>query len=132
METKFNLETLAGGAFTERVNQALKEVAENIVDPNTDFKAKRKVSIDLIFTTKEDRELTEVDIATKVKLAPRTAVHTKIVLNKHLNGEVIAAEYKKQIQGQTFMQVDPETGEILTEDKQASEVTDLKGLQIVK
>jgi hypothetical protein len=131
METKFNLETLAGGAFTERVNQALKEVAENIVDLNTDYKVKRKVTIDLTFTTKEDRDLTEVDIVTKTKLAPKTSVHTKIVLDQDFNGEVIAAEYKKQIAGQTFMKVDPETGEVLTEGKEES-AADLKGLQLVK
>lgn len=132
METKFNLETLAGGGFTERVNQALKEVAENILDPNTDYKFKRKVTIDLTFVTKEDRDLTEVDIVAKTKLAPRTSVHTKIVLDKDFNGEVIAAEYKKQITGQTFMKVDSETGEILTEGKEEESAADLKGLQLVK
>jgi hypothetical protein len=131
METKFNLETLAGGAFTERVNQALKEVAENILDPNTDWKTKRKVTIDLTFVTKEDRDLTEVDIVAKTKLAPRTSVHTKILLDKDFDGEVIASEFKKQIAGQTFIKVDAETGEILNESevKQSSE---LKGLQLVK
>jgi hypothetical protein len=129
METKFNLETLAGGAFTERVNQALKEVAENILDPNTDYKFKRKVTIDLTFVTKEDRDLTEVDIVAKTKLAPRTAVHTKILLDKDFDGEVIASEFKKQIAGQTFIKVDAETGEILSEQPEKEE---LKGLQLVK
>lgn len=131
METKFNLETLAGGAFTERVNQALKEVAENILDPNTDWKVKRKVSIDLTFVTKEDRDLTEVDIVAKTKLAPRTSVHTKILLDKDFDGEVIASEFKKQIPGQVFIKVDSETGEIINEE-QNSESTNLKGLQLVK
>lgn len=129
METKFNLETLAGGAFTERVNQALKEVAENILDPNTDHKFKRRVTIDLVFVTKEDRDLTEVDIVAKTKLAPRTAVHTKILLDKDFDGEVIASEFKKQIQGQTYIKVDSETGEILSEKPEEQE---LKGLQLVK
>ncbi|MCM0648665.1 replication terminator protein [Clostridium swellfunianum] len=131
METKFNLETLAGGAFTERVNQALKEVAENILDPNTDHKFKRKVTIDLTFVTKEDRDLTEVDIVAKTRLAPRTSVHTKILLDKNFDGEVIASEFKKQVAGQIFIKVDSETGEILN-DKEEKEATDLKGLQLVK
>jgi hypothetical protein len=131
METKFNLETLAGGAFTERVNQALKEVAENILDPNTDWKTKRKVTIDLTFVTKEDRDLTEVDIVAKTKLAPRTSVHTKILLDKDFDGEVIASEFKKQIAGQTFIKVDAETGEILN-DSEVKQSSELKGLQLVK
>jgi hypothetical protein len=132
MENKFNLETLAGGAFTERVNQALNDIAENILDLNTDFKAKRKVTIDLIFTTKEDRDLTEVDIVTKTKLAPKTSVHTKILLDKDFDGEVIASEFKKQISGQIYMKVDTETGEILGEEEPIKQITDLKGLQLVK
>lgn len=36
VQAKINLETLAGGAFTEKLNEALMQVAENIQNPNTD------------------------------------------------------------------------------------------------
>lgn len=130
METKFNLETLAGGGFTERVNQAIKEVMENIADPNTPWKAKRKINIEMVFEAKEDRDITNIDIVAKTKLAPRESIHTKVIIDKNMDGEIIGAEFKKQIPGQTYIKVDPETGEVLNEEKE--EITDLKGLQLVK
>lgn len=129
-EKMLNLETLANGGFAERVNQAVKEVLDNIADPNTSWKDKRKVNIEMIFEAKEDRDVTHVDVVAKVKLAPRQSIHTKILIDRNYNGEIIGAEFKKQIPGQTMMKVDNETGEILTTGQENEE--DLKGLQIVK
>jgi hypothetical protein len=125
-EKSLNLETLAGGAFTERVNQAIQEVMENIADPNTAWKTKRKVTITMVFEASEDRDITNVDIVAKPALAPKKGVHTNIIIDKQLDGEIIAAEYRKQIPGQQAIKVDSETGEII-ENK-----PDVSGLQIVK
>ncbi|MBV4436697.1 replication terminator protein [Clostridium tyrobutyricum] len=114
---------------------------ENIADMNTDFKIKRKVTLDLTFQAAEDRETIECDVVAKVKLAPRLSVHTKFLLDKDMDGEVIASEYKKQIPGQQAMKVDQETGEIMdakkdnqdekqVENQGKSETED--GLKIVK
>ena len=46
MEKIINLETLAEGGLTEKVNMALREVLNNIADPNTDYKVKRKLTIE--------------------------------------------------------------------------------------
>ncbi|EPY2285847.1 replication terminator protein, partial [Clostridium sporogenes] len=70
MEKMINLETFADGALAEKINMALKEVLENIADPNTDYKTKRKLTVDMTFASGEDRELTEVSIVAKPKLAP--------------------------------------------------------------
>lgn len=130
MENMINLESFADGALAEKVNMALKEVLENIKDPNTDYKAKRKLTIDLIFTSGEDRELTEVDIATKTKLAPSKPVSTRIIIGKDGKGGVLASEFKKQVPGQSVMRVDESTGEIITtaEEKEI----DLDGIRLVK
>ena len=114
MENMINLESFADGALAEKVNMALKEVLENIKDPNTDYKAKRKLTIDLIFTSGEDRELTEVDIATKTQLAPSKPVSTRIIIGTDGKGGVLASEFKKQVPGQSVMRVDESTGEIIT------------------
>jgi hypothetical protein len=129
MAKMVNLETLAGGAFAERTNQAIKEVLENIADPNTPWKTKRKVTIEMTFETKEDRDITEIDIVAKTKLAPKESVHTKILIDRNMDGEILGAEFRKQIPGQTAIKVDSETGEILTTG-QEEEVA--AGLQIVK
>ncbi|MDB2123699.1 hypothetical protein [Clostridium paraputrificum] len=50
MENMINLESFADGALAEKVNIALKEVLANITDPNTEYKTKRKLTIDMTFT----------------------------------------------------------------------------------
>lgn len=130
MENMINLESFADGALAEKVNMALKDVLENIKDPNTEYKLKRKLTLDLTFTVGEDRELTEVDIATKTKLAPTKPVNTRIIIGTDGKGGVLASEYKKQVPGQSVMRVDEETGEIVTtaEEKEV----DLDGIRLVK
>ncbi len=140
MDKMINLETFANGALAERMNQGLKEVLENIADKNTDSKPKRKLTLDMTFSTDEERELTEVTITAKAKLAPRSAIATKIIIDKDLNGEVLGTEFKKQVKGQTYMKVDNETGEVFMggTDEIPKEVinenneNELAGLQIVK
>ena len=84
-----DLNKLADGAFLEKVNTALKEVLDNIKDPNTEWKVKRK-------------------------LAPTKDLKTKLVIDVNSEGEVIASEFKKQVPGQSYMKIDEETGEITT------------------
>ncbi|WP_315080809.1 replication terminator protein [uncultured Clostridium sp.] len=133
MENMINLETFAEGALAEKVNMALKEVLGNITDPNTDWKIKRKLTVDMTLTTGEDRELTEVNIIAKTKLAPSKALSAKIVIGTDGKGGVLASEYKKQIPGQSTMRVDEETGEILTTaEEKASDPIDLSGIKLVK
>ena len=40
VQAKINLEALAGGAFAEKLNEALMQVAENIQNPNTEATTK--------------------------------------------------------------------------------------------
>lgn len=44
IQSYINLETLAGGAFAEKLNEALMQVAENIQNPNTDAVSKRGIT----------------------------------------------------------------------------------------
>ena len=132
MEKMINLETFADGALAEKVNMALRDVLQNITDPNTDYKVKRKLTVDMTLVTGEDRELTEVSIVAKTKLAPSKALAAKIVIGTDGNGGVVASEYKKQVPGQSYMRVDEETGEILTSTQENVEEVDLDGIRLVK
>lgn len=46
VQAKINLEALAGGAFAEKLNEALMQVAENIQNPNTEATTKRQIAVD--------------------------------------------------------------------------------------
>ena len=135
MEKIINLETLAEGGLTEKVNMALQDVLNNIADPNTDYKVKRKLTVDITFVSQEDRELALLDIPTKTKLAPPKSIGTKIVIGTDGKGGIMASEFGKQIPGQSVMRVDEETGEVLTtaEEKAAQEQQfNTEGIKLVK
>ncbi|MDU4953895.1 MAG: replication terminator protein [Clostridium sp.] len=129
MANMINLETFAEGALAEKINMALREVLANIADPNTDWKAKRKLTVDMTFESDEARELTDVSIVAKPKLAPSKALAAKIVIGVDGTGGILASEYKKQIPGQSTMRVDEETGEILTTGENP---VNLSGIKLVK
>ena len=128
MKNIVNLEKFAGGALSEKFNMAYKEVLENILDPNTEFKIKRKLTLELSFALTEDRELSIVDISTKTKLAPNAPTSTEILIDRDGNGGIVASEYEKQYSGQQYMKVDEETGVLLTGEKKI----DIEGIKLVK
>lgn len=47
VQAKINLEALAGGAFAEKLNEALMQVAENIQNPNTEATTKRQITVNI-------------------------------------------------------------------------------------
>lgn len=129
MNQNINLDNFANGALAERFNIALKEVLENLQDPNTDYKKRRKLTMDLTFITNESREITSVDIVAKTKLSPAKPITTSLLMDISANGEVIASEFKKQIPGQVVMTVDKDTGEVKSTEENTA---DVEGLKIVK
>ena len=126
--SKVKLEEFAGGALQEKFSDALEKVLINLMDPNTPWKNKRKVSIDITFTQNEDRDDTSVNVSVATKLAPVKPIETKMAIGKDLvPGKVFAEEYGKQIKGQMSLDdyakdhtaiiggdvVDTQTGEVI-------------------
>ena len=128
-----NLETLAGGAFAEKINAAIAEVAENIQNPNTEATAKRGITINIKFSPDKRRQLATAMISVATKLAPTEAIDTSIIMGKNLRtGKVEYAEYDGQIIGQTTFDnmgesFDPDTGEIF--DNPDSGITPLRAIK---
>lgn len=150
---KINLEEFAGGALSEKINQALREVTENVQDPNTKATAKRKVTCTFTFSPSEQRDLVAASIDVKSSLAPSLGIATAFVMGKDIQtNEVDYREYSKQVPGQMNIQdmqklseqahsfngsdgqkkgYDPSTGEIYdTEEdeviEQGNKVVDLR------
>ncbi len=130
-DEKISLDELCGGALREKVSMAMEEVAKNIMDPNTDWKKKRKLVVSLTFDPSEDREMVKTTVETKTTLAPVTGITTYTIIGKDLEtGKVEFSEYNNQIKGQVTMKdVDPafdrETG-VIEEAAQEEKVVDFR------
>jgi len=134
IEQKIVLDEFANGALSERFNQSMQQVLENIADPNTKHQFKRKLNVTLTLTTNEDRELVSVDILTKSTLAPKSSVQTMMIVDKDLKGQVVGTEFGKQLKNQDVMVVDTETGELTTKSQylENKEAEKTESLRIVK
>ncbi|MBU3146612.1 replication terminator protein [Clostridium sp. CF012] len=131
MSKNFSIESLADGAIAEQINSAIEKVLENISDMNTPYKTKRKLNIILAFDADESREMSEVGVTIKATLAPATPTKTRILIDRDNKGKIVGAEYKKQLKGQTELEIQcDENGEIINNSAAATE--DLKGLKLVK
>ena len=101
IQAKINLETLAGGAFAEKLNEALMQVAENIQNPNTDATTKRQITVNIKFTPNKTRQMVGTQIAVTTKLAATEAIDTQMVMGVNMRtGQIEIAEYDGQIRGQ--------------------------------
>lgn len=135
--SKVNLETFAGGALQEKFDDAMEKVLVNMTDPNTPWKIKRKIVVEVSFEQNEDRDDSTVNVSVVPKLAPVKPVSTRMAIGKDLEtGQVFAEEYGSQCRGQMTLDdyqgqrdqvvdgktVDPETGEI----REESRVIDLR------
>lgn len=133
--SRVNLETFAGGALQEKFDDAMEKVLVNMTDPNTPWKIKRKITVEVTFEQNEDRDDSTVNVSVVPKLAPVKPVSTRMAIGKDLEtGQVFAEEYGSQCRGQMTLDdyqrdqvadgktVDTETGEI----REGSRVIDLR------
>lgn len=98
---KINLEEFADGALSEKLNMALRDVTENVQDPNTKATAKRKITCTFTFAPTEARDLVATAIDVKTSLAPSLGIATAFVMGKDIETkEVEFSEYSKQVKGQ--------------------------------
>lgn len=120
------LEKFAGGVLKEKFNTELQKVLDNIVDPNTDFKKTRKISLEIVFKANEDRDLAEVDIKSKATIVEAKATTTKVLIGKDLEtGRVEASEFKNQVAGQLVMDI-PDSEETNETEENSASVIDFR------
>lgn len=99
MGEEVRLDTLLGGAVEERFNDALQEVLQNIMDPNTAHANQRKITLEIKFKPNEDRDESDIDFQVKTALAPPKPLGSRLLIGKD-KGKAVAVEYSKQIPGQ--------------------------------
>lgn len=94
MESKINfkLSEIAHGAVQVKLDRAMTSVAQNILDPNTTAKAKRKVIITITIAPDETRSTAQIEVGTKTTLAPEESVAT--VSEVKVPNPVVLAPYR--------------------------------------
>ena len=106
-DARSSLLQMAKGAIQERVDYEVSRVVDNILDMNTEAKAKRKVVLTIVMAPDEDRRVVKIEASAKSTLAPVTPVGTSLVVTADGNGEMMLAEIIPQVPGQLSM-----TGEV--------------------
>ena len=91
---------MARGAIMEKVDVELDRVMQNIMDPNTPPKAKRRITLTLDFLPAENRARIDMKAHCKSALAPNIETSTAICITKGRQGELLVAELLPQIPGQ--------------------------------
>lgn len=111
---RFNVSELQEGAVQERVDAEVKRIMANILDVNTAFKVKRKLTIDITFESDESRQVIATSAQVKSKLAPAESVATTILAGRDYDTGIIqAAELKSAVPGQTYF--DPNDNKLKTD-----------------
>ena len=103
MHEKLTMTTICDGAVQEKVDRALRAVADNILDPNTDPKKKRSITMKIVFQPNEDdREDVAVHVEVTRSLAPEAGVKTQLFIAKDIeSGALTVQEHQKgMIKGQ--------------------------------
>lgn len=95
------------GAVQEKFEDEMKKVIENVLDPNTDAKTLRGITINVkIKPNPENREACSMEVVVSSKLAPTKTLESILMVGMSTTGEVNAIESVPQ-QGNLF----PETEE---------------------
>lgn len=102
-DQRSSLLQMAKGAIQERVDYEVTRVVDNLLDMNTEAKAKRKVTLTITMATDDDRRVVKVEASAKSTLAPVTPIGTSLVITADGNGEMMLAEIVPQVPGQICM-----------------------------
>ncbi len=98
----FKLDQIGLGAVSERFEDEMVKVIENVLDPNTDVKKAREITIKLkVKPYPEDREMCEMEAIVSSKLAPTKTLISTLHVGMSEHGEVNAVENVPQ-QGGLF------------------------------
>lgn len=95
---------MAKGAIQERVDYEVSRIVDNILDINTDAKAKRKVVLTIELKPDDNRQVITFSASAKSTLAPTKPIDSALVITSDKQGEMMIAEIIPQVPGQLNME----------------------------
>ncbi|MDI5952704.1 hypothetical protein QLV94_03225 [Streptococcus equi subsp. zooepidemicus] len=98
---KLDLSAIGEGGLQEKVDKELEKVFDNILDPNTDVKTARKLTITLTMKADDTRQTVSTAMEVKSTLAPQKGVATTVLVGQK-DGKVYANELKSAMPGQIY------------------------------
>lgn len=91
---RMTLASIGGGAAEEKFQQELQNVIANIMDPNTDYDAKRRLVLTFTFISSENRDMAAVLVECGSKLAAQRGSSITAFLGvDRETGEMVAVEH---------------------------------------
>lgn len=102
-DTRTSILQMARGAIMERIDYEMTKVVDNILDPNTEATAKRKVQLTIEFRPDSNRQTVSVACGVKSALCPTNPVATSLYITGNEFGEVTAVEMVPNVPGQLDM-----------------------------
>jgi len=88
MTERVKLASLGSGAAEEKFETAFQRVLDNIADPNTPWKTKRKIVLTVTIEPNETRSYADMEIEVDVKLAKGKAYHSALAMGLSTDGPV--------------------------------------------
>lgn len=79
---KVTLDTVSGGVAGEKFDVEHQKVLENLLDPNTPVKGKRKVVLEFVYEMDDDRTAAKVFVKSKAVLVPDKPVSGVIYIGR--------------------------------------------------
>ena len=99
---KGTLETLASGAAQELFELELRKVLTNIMDPNTNPTAMRKITLVVKYKPDETRDMCSMEVSCESKLAPHRPVPAVAFVGVDEETGEIAIKEASPEQGELF------------------------------
>jgi hypothetical protein len=105
-QQKASILDMARGAIMERVDYEMGRVIQNILDPNTDPRKARKITVELAFVPSADRSFIQVGATAKSKLEATTMIQTSLSTYTPMDGVPQFIENTAQVAGQISLDGD--------------------------
>lgn len=89
---------MARGAIMERVDIEMPKIIENIMDPNTKATKPRELTVTLVLTPDDSRQIVALDSTIKAKVQPYNPIRTNLYITDAADGD-----------GYTVLEMTPDT-----------------------